>query len=139
MLRDFRRSFEYYFQDPPALLAEMARWWSGQELDARWGVIALLAICGLYALAYFRPAAGSFFAVFLPYSWINTNRMRALFFSGTRSEFERAWKRKGQPTHSRWRYAADFLYYTGPLLVVAATLAVCFILLVGYPSPLDRA
>jgi hypothetical protein len=79
MLRDFRRSFEYYFANPPELVFEMARWWSGQDAQARYGVIALLSICAIYTFFYFRPAIGSFLSVFFPYSWINTHRMRSLF------------------------------------------------------------
>jgi ABC-type glycerol-3-phosphate transport system permease component len=138
MLRDFRRSFEYYFANPPELVFEMARWWGGQDVQARYGVMALLAICAIYAFFYFRPAFGSFLSVFFPYSWINTHRMRSLFFTGTKSEFERTWRKKGQPTNARWRYILDLLYYLGPMVVVLVALAVCFIVLVGYPSPLDR-
>ena len=129
MIRDFRRSFEYYFQNPPELPAQMTAWWSGQAFEAKLAIGALLAVCAIYALLYIRPIAGSF-----PYSWINTHRMRALFFRGTQSEFELSWKARGQPTNARWRYLFDVLYYTGPVLVVATTLALLFVIFVGYPG-----
>lgn len=136
MIRDFRRAFEYYFQYPPELPRQMAAWWSGQGSEAKIAVAVLLAICALYALAYARPIVGSALAIFFPYSWINTGRMRSFFFRGTQSEFELTWKARGQPTNARWRYLFDVLYYTGPILVVAATLALLFVIFVGYPSPI---
>ena len=134
MIRDFRRSFEYYFQYPPELPRQMAAWWGAQGFDSKLAVGALLAICVIYMLMYFRPAIGSFLAVFFPYSWVNTDRMRAVFFRGTRSEFESSWKSAGQPTRARWRYLFDVFYYFGPVLVVAAALALSFIAFVGYPG-----
>ena len=85
-------------------------------------------------LLYLRPILGSFLAIFFPYSWINNDRMRGLFFRGTQSEFELTWKARGQPTNARWRYLFDVIYYTGPILVVISTLAVLFIVFVGYPG-----
>ena len=136
MLRDFRRSFEYYLQDPPELPLQMAAWWGHQSPEMHVVIGVFLGLCALYALAYVRPIAGSFLAIFFPYSWINSDRMRAIFFRGTQSEFELSWKARGQPTNARWRYLFDVFYYTGPLLVVAIVLVACFITLVGYPSPL---
>ncbi len=134
MIRDFRRSFEYYFQYPPELPRQVAEWWGTQAFDARVALGVLFAACAIYTLMYIRPAIGSLLAIFLPYSWINSDRMRAWFFRGTRSEFELTWKSKGQPTNARWRYLFDVLYYLGPVLVVAITLAVLFVVLVGYPG-----
>ena len=136
MLRDFRRSFEYYLHDPPELPLQMAAWWGRQTPEMHVVIGVFLGLCALYALAYVRPIVGSFLAIFFPYSWINTDRMRAFFFRGTQSEFELSWKARGQPTNARWRYLFDVFYYTGPLLVVATVLALCFMTLVGYPSPL---
>jgi ABC-type glycerol-3-phosphate transport system permease component len=138
MLRDFRRSFEYYFQSPHELPVQMAAWWGRQPPDTRIGIAVLLGICALYALVYVRPIVGSFLAVFFPYTWLNTDRMRAIFFRGTSSEFEQSWKARGQPTNARWRYLFDVFYYFGPLLVVAIALAICFMVLVGYPNPLGE-
>jgi ABC-type glycerol-3-phosphate transport system permease component len=134
VIRDFRRSFAYYFENPPELPREMATWWGGQGFEAKIAIAALLAICAIYTLVYLRPIVGSFLAIFLPYTWINSNRMRALFFRGTQSEFELTWKARGQPTNARWRYLFDVIYYTGPILIVIATLAVLFIVFVGYPG-----
>ena len=134
MIRDFRRSFEYYLQHPPELPRQMAAWWSGQGFEAKIAIGALLAMCAIYTLVYIRPLVGSLLAIFLPYGWINNDRMRAWFFRGTRSEFELTWKSKGQPTNARWRYLFDVLYYFGPVLVVAVTLAILFIVFVGYPG-----
>ncbi len=134
MIRDFRRSFEYYFQYPPELPRQMAAWWSAQGFEARLVIGALLAVCAIYTLVYIRPLVGSFLAIFFPYSWIYSDRMRSWFFRGTRSEFELTWKSKGEPTNARWRYLFDVLYYFGPALVVAVTLAILFIVFVGYPG-----
>ena len=134
MLRDFRRSFEYYLHDPPELPLQMAAWWGRQTPEMHVVIGVFLGLCALYALAYVRPIVGSFLAIFFPYSWINSGRMRALFFRGTQSEFELTWKARGQPTNARWRYLFDVIYYTGPILVVVATLALLFIVFVGYPG-----
>ena len=39
-----------------------------------------------------------------------------------------------ESTNARWRYLFDVIYYTGPILVVAGTLAMLFIVFVGYPG-----
>jgi len=134
MIRDFRRSTEYYFQQPPELPRQMATWWAGQGFEMKLAIAALLAVCAIYSLVYLRPIVGSFLAIFFPYSWINSDRMRQWFFRGTQSEFELTWKARGQPTNARWRYLFDVVYYTGPIVVVALTLAALFVVFVGYPG-----
>lgn len=134
MIRDFRRAFTYYFEYPPELPNQMWKWWSGQTFDMKLAIGFLLVICAIYALCYVRPILGSFLSIFFPYSWINSDRMRSLFFKGTRSEFEVSWKARGQPTNARWRYLFDVIYYSFPLLVVALSLVILFVVLVGYPG-----
>ncbi|MGH9650500.1 MAG: hypothetical protein ACRD3I_08520 [Terriglobales bacterium] len=134
MIRDVRRSFEYYFGNPSELPRQVIAWWGRQDVDTQLAVWTLLGICAAYSLFYLRPAIGSALALVSPYGWINTNFMRGLFFRGTRSEFEKSWKKKGQPTSNRARYLADAIYYWGPVLVVAIALAAAFMVFVGYPG-----
>ena len=119
--------FAFYFENPPELLNQALLWWRAQPPEGRLAVAGLLSLCAFYALVYLRPAFGSMLGVFLPYRWINTERMRTLFFSGTRAEFEKSWRTTGQPTRKRGRYLLDALYYTGPALVVAGAVAASFI------------
>ena len=120
MIRDFRRSFEYYFQYPPELPRQMAAWWSAQGFEAKLAIGALLAVCAIYTLVYIRPMVGSFLAIFLPVR-VDQHRPRcARSSSAARARSSSSpGKPRASPRNARWRYLFDVLYYFGPVLVVA--------------------
>ena len=132
-LDEIRMRLLYFFRNPEEFPAQLALWWGALSTEVRLAVLGLLAVGVLYILAYLRPAIGSFLAVILPYGWLNTDAMRKFFFRGTAAEFEKSWKKSGQPTRNRARYLADALYYWGPVLIVFGALAFSFIAFGGHP------
>ena len=132
---------QYYFQNPPELPAR--RWPRGgaaRATEAQAGDrraarrSARSTRCSTCGRSWARSSRSS-----SPTAWINTDRMRALFFRGTQSEFELTWKARGQPTNARWRYLFDVIYYTGPILIVARDPGGAVHRLRGYPgTEIDR-